>query len=72
MEAVAYQTEGNEGALLHEGWEFLIHGREWEEMPICRGSAHRPKAGGDLGNINRWRGQINLDPMTSAGLSTIE
>src|ERR1035437_10158912 len=26
-------------------------------------------AGGDLGNINRWRGQINLGPISDADLS---
>ncbi len=27
------------------------------------------EAGGDLSNINRWRGQINLEPMSEADLS---
>ncbi len=27
-------------------------------------------AGGDLGNVNRWRGQIGLDPIDDAALAT--
>ena len=48
---------------------FLIKGENGEEadMSVVPLSGD---AGGDLANINRWRGQIDLAPLSPADLST--
>lgn len=47
---------------------FLIRGENSQtaDMSVVPLSG---EAGGDLANINRWRGQINLGPMTAADFS---
>jgi hypothetical protein len=47
---------------------FLVHGENGQaDMSVIPLTG---EAGGDLANINRWRGQIALNPMTPADLSS--
>ncbi len=47
---------------------FLVHGENGQaDMSVIPLTG---EAGGDLANINRWRGQISLAPMTEADLSS--
>jgi len=62
------------------GWEELpatatrlVHVRpEGEDESTCYVSYLPGSAGGDLDNVNRWRGQMGLDPIAEAELAALE